>query len=276
MRLRLTVPIGSLALYFSDPSAVEQFHVGFDTNGNLTVMRGSTTLGSVPSGWNVSGAIWDYFEIGATINGSTGSVAIKKNGQAILTLTNVNTQNSTINTFGTFDFRATPLNGNMNSPTFNVQHYTLCDNSGTSNNTFLGDVRVFPAPITANDAVQFTPTGNAANWQNVTTVPLNSGTDYNAGGTVGMQDTFLATALPTSLGKVFAVAVTAVMDKSDAGSRSAAPVVKSGTSVAVGTSLGLSSTPLAFTTIYETDPATGTAWTNAAASAAKPGYQVTA
>ena len=131
------------------------------------------------------------------------------------------------------------------------------------------------APV-SNDAVAFTPTGQASNWQNAATVPPVPAADFNASATVGAQDTFHMGALAADLGTVFGLSVKTLMFKSDAGSRSGEAIIKSGGTVAAGAAIPLGLTPARVSAMFTTDPATGAAWTAAGVNAATAGYKVSA
>lgn len=127
------------------------------TTGQIAVYRGSnsgTLLGTAPANSLTSG-VWQYVEVGGVINASTGSITVRVNGVAVLTLTNVNTAGNA--SLGVGSFR---INGFSNSgPAWgSITHLYVCDGTGAAPwNTFLGDVRVqtlFPA---AAASTQFQP-----------------------------------------------------------------------------------------------------------------------
>ncbi len=67
-----------------------------------------------------------------------------------------------------------------------------------------------------------------------------------------------------------------MLAKGDAGNRSMASVLKSGSQVAVGPTVAVGTSPQQTRSVYQVDPATGAAWTQAGVNAAKVGYRVVA
>ena len=142
-----------------------------------------------------------------------------------------------------------------------ISHCYVLDTTGAAPwNTFLGDVRVFSREAISNDAVQFTPNGLANNWQNAALVPPVPGTDYNGSPTVGQQDTYVVQDVPSNLGVIYGASVIALMNKSDAGGRSMAAVLKSTATTSVGANIAIATSPIVTRQMYQTDPATGVQW----------------
>jgi hypothetical protein len=217
---------------------------------------------------------WAYVEIGVTVGTTTGAITVRINGETVLSLTGVNTQNGGVAGITSVEFVASGNSGYIAA----IAHLYICDATGPAPwNTFLGDVRVQTLLPTANDAVAFTPNGLATNWQNAASVPPVPASDYNADATVGAQDTFAAAAMASGLGAIYAVNVKAMAGKSDAGPRSAATVIKSGSATGVATAVSIGATTAQQVPgIFETDPNTTAPWSMAAVNAAKIGYKITA
>ena len=269
----------SCYIYFDDSAGNELFHVVIGSTGTLSVFRGATQLGSttpagtVPVG-SPSTLTWCYLEVGAVISASAGAVTVHVNGATVTTITAVNNTNSglTAMQFVTFG----DVSGNTRMPD-GVAHIYLCDNTGSApQNTYLGDVRVQTLLPTSNDSVQFTANGLATNWQNAAKVPPVPGTDYNSDANVNDQDTFNCGPMASGLTTVYGVHVKTIAQKSDAGARSLATVMKSGATTTAGTSTALSTSSAQIKTIYQTDPNTSAQWTSTAVNVAKPGYKVSA
>jgi hypothetical protein len=135
------------------------------------------------------------------------------------------------------------------------------------------------APVMANTAssvIAGNVAASGANWFSVAQNPVQGGLSYVADATVGHEDLYgypLLSAVPLA---IYAVAVKASVAKSDAGAKTLSLRLKSGGTdsagsagtLAPGTSYGW------LTSLYPTDPATGTAWTAAALNAAQAGVRV--
>ena len=119
-------------------------------------------------------------------------------------------------------------------------------------------------------------TASGANWFSVAQNPVQGGLSYVADATVGHEDLYGYPLLSATPLAIYAVAVKASVAKSDAGAKTLSLRLKSGGTdsagsagtLAPGTSYGW------LTSLYPTDPATGTAWTAAALNAAQAGVRV--
>lgn len=275
-------------IYFRDGSGLLQCWFGTSVTGQISIMNasggvviaGPTAPGTVPGSANafllpLTILSWCYIEIALTISSTVGAVAVRVNGNTVLTATNINTNSGSASALtGCIDFGdSSGTYGSFNG----LAHMYLCDTTGAAPwNSFLGDVRVQTLLPTADDAVAFAPTGLADNYLNAALVPPVPGTDYNASSTVSAQDTFAMGAVSTARNSVLGVTVKALLGKSDAGARSGATVIKSGGTTVAGTSTALSTTPQQLRKVHQIDPGTGIAWTAAGFNGMKAGYKVTA
>jgi len=173
-RINVTPATGTGNIYFADSVGNEVFHISINGNtGSLTVVRVSTTLGTVANAF-IPGT-WNFIEISTTISTTVGAVTIRRNGTTILTLTGVNNQASTGNLV-----YAALWNNTTATNMISFTHYYLCDTTGPAPyNTFLGDVRILNKQPLANSAVQFTPSSGSivgSGWSTVSTTSLSTGT----------------------------------------------------------------------------------------------------
>ena len=265
---RVTASSGiSGGIAFNSSNGGQQFVVNF-TNSTITVVSGSTTLGTatVPIGVNA----WTYLEVLATLSATAGSITVRQDGVAVLSLTGVNNLNDSAHpNFASFGFV------NYNGPHVGFAHVYVT-NSTAPNAGFLGDVRVFSRFPSANSAVTFTPVGLANNYQNAANVPPVPATDYNTDATVGNQDTFDGASLPSGLGNIFAVGIKSLFQRTAAGARTVENVLVSGATTATGTAVTPPASPSAgyACDIFNTDPNTSAAWTEANAQATTFGYKI--
>ncbi len=176
-----------------------QLSATIDTSDNSLVVHlgDGPELGRTPRN-SCSPNGWAYLEIVATIAANNGgNLTVRINGNTQLVLSNITTQNSNASTNQVTEYQFTSGGGYCG-----VAHICLCDPTGPAPwNTFLDDVRVQTLLPTANDAVQFIPNGNSANWQNAAAVPPNPGADFNSDATVGDQDTFACAQMAAGLGR---------------------------------------------------------------------------
>jgi hypothetical protein len=274
---------GKWALQVGDIANGTQMSAVFDGNAKtVTVYRGSYGLGNysgtviVPAVQYFWSSDFNYFEFGGLISATAGTATVRINGATIIDASGLNNQGAangtlTMNTAAWGDASNNGIN-------MSLAHVYWCDTTGGAPwNGFLGDVRVQTLKPTANSAVVFTPTpGTDANWQVAATVPPSPTTIYNSDTTDGATDLFTIASMDPSLGTVFGVNVKGIYLKSASGNRSMAGTLKSGTASATGASLALGTNGAQWPAIFETDPATAAAWTQAAVNAAVTGYTITA
>jgi hypothetical protein len=269
--LNLSGPIsGSGVLWFAD-AGTTQVVVIFNADGTFSVKRGSTVLAtsSVAIGYNA----YNYIELKATIHPSAGAIELRLNGVAIITASGINTRataNSSAN--GLYIGIDSNPGGSFNA-TFDDLY--LCDTSGSTNNNFLGDCRIDTLFPNADGTYSgFTPSTGTAHWSTVDDAMPNI-TDYVSAGVASTKDSYGFTDL-TSAASVFGVQVCNAALKDDAGARSVANLVRSGSTDAQGPTVALSTSQLIYTSIHETDPATSAAWTQSGVNAAQFGTVVAA
>jgi hypothetical protein len=250
--------------------ATEQLTIQVTAANAIEVRRGGaagTILGTSANGIFPLNA-WNYVEVKATINNSTGSIVVRLNGVTVLTITGVDSQN-TANAF---------VNRySLDGTSFIDDHY-LADTTGSApNNDFLGDIRVDVIyPNAAGDETDYTPL-SGSNFQMVDDPGTPDGdTTYNESTTATDRDLFNLQSPATPSGIVYAVQTYIVARKTDAGAREVSTVVKSGSTVDVGPTNTLSTSYVQYDgDIHQLNPDTAAAWTMSEVQALQAGYETT-
>jgi hypothetical protein len=241
--------------YFPDGHL--QFYLGTGTG---------TPLGSASATGLLNGNTWTYIECKVTINGSTGSVECRINGNStpVISQGSLNTQ-STANTWVSgFIF----ISNFFGSTTSFWDDWYMLDTTGTSPlNTYLGNVQVKGQAPSANSAVggrnAYTPTNPTnVNYTNVGNIPQNT-SEYNADSTAGDYDMFRFPSI--SAATVLFLNEWVEVELDAAGARTVALDCYSASSTPTD-SLGTAFTPPTGTyqlvnNTYVVDPSTGSAWT---------------
>jgi len=251
--------IGTVNIFNFLDNGTSQVTIRLNLDGSVSALRGATVLGSSSPG-AVAYGIYQHVEALVTINNTTGAVQVWVNFVSVLNLTGQNTRQSANNSANQIAF--SPGESGSNG----------CDI--TYGTTQAGDLRVeCVLPNGAGTHTQFTPSAGS-NWQNVDEVPPNDDTTHNDSSTAGQLDTFVHAALAGIPSSITAVAVQVRGRNTTTGSASMAPVLRSGTTDSVGTTVSQNTTYGDFQSIYLTDPNTGSAWANAAAvNATEIGYK---
>lgn len=245
-------------------SGTRQLEVGVNTGGQLFVSRNGTILATSTA--SIAANVYNYIEIKATINNTTGSYEVRLNGANVLSATNVDTQNTSnayINEVVLGAYLAYP--GSITATTNKYDDFYFCDTTGSVNNNFLGDIRIDAIfPTADGNYSQWTPSTAGAHFSLVDENPPNT-TDYVSDGTIGNKDSYVMQNPPSLVAQtIHAVKTRVAIQKDDAGARSVKIGVRSGTTNGLSSSIALGTSWAYVSHILETDPNTSAAWTASA------------
>lgn len=256
-------------LELMDTSSNRHISVTVDTDGTLRVRRGTgsgTILGSSSAGLIPTNA-WFHLELKVLINDTTGTVEARFNG---VTKVGPLTSQDTANSANIYVERVLFSNGY-------VDDVVIRDTSGATNNDFGGDEKIETIfPNAAGDSTDFTPS-TGSNWQNVDDATPDDDTTYNESSTVAHDDLYNLGALATTSGSIKAVMVMARMRKTDAGTRTAAIVSKSGATTTTEDTQALGESYVTYRSdVLELNPDDAAAWAIADVNALQAGVVVVA
>ncbi len=254
-----------LCSFFDDATEHMRLHV--TTAGLLVASRAGTTLGTSSSGLTLNTGA--YVEYKVTISDAAGAYEIKVNGSSVLSGSSADTRNGGNATANIIRLGTASNTG----ATIDYDDFYICDgNGGAPNNTFLGDTKVqvlYPSATgTTND---WTPsTGTAANgYQLIDETAPNDDTDYLSSNTTNQVFTYNTENLSATTGTIHGVQTCILARKDDAGTRSIAPVCRSGSTDYVGSTVNLPDAYAYLCSVRETDPDTAAAWTISGVNAAE-------
>jgi hypothetical protein len=244
------------------------------SDGTLRATRNGTTLGTTSFALSVNTSYFIEFKV--TIDPSAGTIDVRVNGSSKLSLSSQNTR-ATANSTANSIVLGSPSNIAGGAFTADYDDFYVSDGTGSApTNDFLGDVRVEALlPNGAGNTSAWTPSAGS-NYQNVDETAPNADTDYNSTSNAGDVDTYNYPSITPASGTVFGVQVNMNARKDDGGTRTIAPVVRSGVTDFVGTSRNIGSTYTYYQQVYETDPNTAAAWTITNVNAAEFGIKLVA
>ena len=233
------------------------------TKGRLEVVGGAGTViatGNIV----IAPGIFYFIEFKATISNSTGTTAVRVNGDVDtpLTLTNVDTQasaNAWADSVGWGWGNALTQSTSF----MYADDFYICDDSGTSNNDFLGDIRVIDLFATSDSATDnaWVASPSGSKFATVDDATPNDDTDYISSATPNDRQTFGYGDI-SQTGTIKAVQFCPWARKDDAGTRTIAMIARIGTTDYDQANLpSLSSTYAFYPQVVELSPATGVAWT---------------
>lgn len=262
-------------MYFLD-GGLGQMTLAHNSVGGLEVRRGfetGTIIGTSANGILIANAE-QYIEFKVTFHATAGTAEVRVNGTTVISLTGQNTK-TTSNAYANVilvNHAGVPFSNNGS-----IDDLYVCDGTGSTNNDFLGDVRIDTLyPTSDGTYSQFTPSTGTEHYSLVDETNPNA-TDYVDGSTVGQIDSYgMGDLSPIASQIVYGVKVNAAVLKDDAGAKSVATMVRSGSTDAAGASAALGTSQTYVSQIYETNPSGSAAWTEAAVNAMEAGVKVTA
>ena len=248
---------GTIIKTYTDNGTTSQVYVTLNAGGSLSIVRGDGTVLATSASNVYPGGSWQYIELCAAIDSTVGYCELRVNGGTVATFSG-NTRSGGVSTsIDRFDL----LRTSAGTETDYWDDLYVCDATGTSNNTFLGDIQVQTLlPNGAGASTQFTPTGAATNWQAVSKIPYST-TVYNSASTVGFLDLYTLSPLSVGTGTVMGIQTNMISNKTGAGTANIKAALRSGGSVYFDTTLALSTTAAWSGAVRQTDPATSVAWT---------------
>lgn len=258
---------------FTDSNSNDQITITMGTDSVMRAYRGtdSGTLLTTAS-QALTFDTWHYVEAKVVISDSAGSVEVRLNGTTVLSYSGDTKSSDTLSTANKIRYGA-PYE---RSAAVCFDDLYICDGTGTKNNSFLGDCRVdtkFPTGTGAS--TQFTPSGGANNWDNVNDAAPDGDSTYNYADTASYADSFAFEDVSSS-STIHGLQVSVVARKDDAGTRTMAATTTVGGTRYDGDTKTLGDTYVNHAQVWENNPTTSTAWTDATVSAAEFGYKVVA
>lgn len=261
---------------FSVASAggTSQCTVAINRTGTLTILRGSVSGTSIyDGGVGVNFNTWFYIECKFVIGTATsGSCEIRINGSPVsyVNLTGVNTQAAADSSIGSI-----LVGPNRNaSARISYDDLYVCDTSGSTQNTFLGDIRidtVFPAGD--GTYTQGVPSTGTSHYQLIDEAPPST-TDYVTLTGVGTKDSYSVQSLPSLSSQVIhGIQVNSHAAK-DSGTTTAAAFVKSGSTELESTAFAVPAAAGYNSAVFVTDPNTSSSWTQSSFNAAEIGLLI--
>lgn len=287
---RQTVYIGCAFKWLSGAFATDVFqlrdsaniiHVALQVTSTqkLQVTRnggGSGTVIAGPGSTTLTSDVWYYLELKAVIDDTAGAIEVRVNGVSELTGSSLDTRNAgaaaSVNHFRLGFGSATP-----NVANHRWDDLYFLDDQGSTNNGFLGDVRVqalLPNGNGNTSNLVGSDSNSTDNYLLVDDATANGDTDYVESSSVGDKDTYAMGNLGSTSGTVCAVRPIVIARKSDAGLRSVCSIARlSGTEVD-SSNATLSTDYQNLWDIRETKPGGG-AWTVSDVNGAEFGMKVT-
>jgi hypothetical protein len=233
----------------------------------VQIWRGGGMVAQNSEPWPLGG--WFFAQIRFNCLLSGGLVEVWINGRQVLTYSG-NTAASGSN--GWNGWRVFASSG----PEMRIDNVLVYSTTGDAPNSRTPETRIYETlPTGAGGATQWTPSAGS-NWQCVDEQPSNGDTDYVSAASSPLTDTYSCPGAAAAGSIIYAVGVHCTARKDDAGTNELDGVLRSaGTDYAAGAPASITTTYARYRWLWNTDPATGTAWTVTGANAAQPGIRRT-
>ena len=256
--------------FLGDNAATEHVGVAVTSTWGLEIRRGTTVIATSAASNVIAQNAWFYIEVQVTISDTVGSVEVRLNGSStpVVSFTGDTKNGGTSSNIDAVEWMC----GDNSIPGYTDDIYIL-NSSGSSNTTFLGDCRVQTLfPNGAGNATGLTPS-TGSNWQTVDEAPPSS-SDYSGSPTSGARDTYSLTDLIAGTASIKGVKLSTFMHKSDSGTIQMKPALRVGSTNYYGSSRTLASSMTGYTDLYDTSPATSSAWTASEVNGSEAGAEV--
>jgi hypothetical protein len=252
----------------------EHLTLTISTGGEIVIRRGGrggTELARSAVG-TISYDAWNYVELVALINDTTGFAVVYLNGDPVSPVSYTgDTRNGGSAQIDGFRL-CCEASGDGRTTRFDDVYWL--DDTGAELTDRLGPVRVQAVVPTSDVAADFTRSAGASNFGTVDEALPNNDTDYNASSTPGHQDVFGVGALSGPIGQVFAVQTRVRARKTDTGAVTLTPSVISDAVEEDGAPRVLGASYAEYTDIFPNDPSTSEPWDPADVAAAQVAYRI--
>jgi len=234
-------------------------YIGFSLKGDTAIS---------PCYVELSPNTWYYFELNFTV-GSNAAYEFRVNGAATNITGNGDTQSGSANYYDTLViFPSTSTHDKFYDDLY------LCDATGASHNTFLGDCKIVSLKPDGDDSCNFATlsTGND-HYALVDEDPCDEDTTYVEDNTSGNIDLLTYESL-TGVSTIYGINVITIGKRTGTTAHKIKAVVKSGNTTNTGSNYALITAYSSDSHILTTDPDTSSSWTPSSINSAKFGFEV--
>lgn len=247
---------------FRDAANASQVTLGINTTGTISAFRGN--LGGTLLGTTAAPALtansYQHIEAVVFFSQTVGTVEVRVNGVTVLSLSAIDTCASSLVECS----QVVVGGGNIGLSSHYLDDVFCYDETGSYNNTFIGDRRVLTLFPNANTATaDWTPVGAATGYECIDEASPNDDTDYITAATTGLVSQFGLQNLPSGISVVNAVVMVERARKTEAGTANTKVSIVSGASTSVGADKPLTEVYTYRQDVFQVDPASAAPFTPA-------------
>jgi hypothetical protein len=265
-----------------------QVQMLINNDGTLSVFNGphgpnpGVLLGRTDPSVAITLGRYYYIEFKSVINQTTGTAVVRINGQVVLNLAGVNTSPNGDNNADSFAINGP--GGGVGTIFVFVDDLYVCDDSGSANTDFLGDVKIgLIMPAAAGDYTQWTPVGGSTNYLMVNEVPPDGDATYVDAvaptpitNPFPIDSYFFQTVDPNTV--ILAIQANILARKDDVGNRALSLLTRFGGADHLSDPTGrfVNETYIDYRNPQDVNPLTSLQWTPATLNLAQFGYKLIA
>lgn len=271
------LPASNSSVYlmqFRDNANAAQCTISVTSTGAIEVYRGSLAGTVIATSANVLTALaYNFVEVFIDLgNGSSpsdGAVEVRVNGVTVIDVDTVDTQATANANIAQMTFNACATGSML---TMDMADLYICNEAGSHNNDFLGDTQWLDIVPTADTAAtDWTRNTGSNDYDAIDDTTPDGDTTYISATVAGQISRFGLGDLPATISTVVAVVSKVMARKTDAGTANLEVSLRStlgSPDVDVsGADRPITEVYTYYRDIFETDPATGVAWTPAGVNA---------
>lgn len=255
---------------FRDANNITQLTIQLDTTGVITVKRGESLGGVILSSTAspvITAETYQHIEAMVFLSQTVGTVEVRVNGVTVISLSGVDTVASSLVEASQCCIGGTNRGANVTLPVTDIDDIFCYDDTGSFNNTFIGDRRVLTLFPDANTVqADWTPVGAATGYECIDEANPDGDTTYITAGVPGSPgpiSEFGIQNLPAGVSAISAVVVVEMARKTEAGIANTQWSVISGASETAGADKPMTEIYTYRQDVFETDPASAAPFTPA-------------
>ena len=251
---------------FKDSAGLILLDIQMSATGSLKAFRGASEL--LESSDTLSTGVWHYIEVKVLFSNTVGTVAFQIDGVASGDVATVDTIESAATQCDVIQIDGPAMGGDFYWDDIYIAH----DNGGADD--FLGACTVTSLYPNADQSVEFTRSGGAANFEMLDDNPPDEDVTYVESLTASHEDTFDFAAFGIPAGDtIHGVTTNVQAKKQDSGSVDLRIVTRSGGTEYYGAVTRVVGGWQRFAKLELVDPDTAVAWTTTGIDAAQFGFE---
>lgn len=245
---------------FRDTANGQHVVIWLQSTGTVSAYRGATHLGTSASPVMTANT-YQHVECQILISNTVGTIEVRVNGVTVLSLSG----QDTCNTANVECSQVSFAGGTGSGSNIYLDDIYCYDNTGSYNNTWIGDRRVLTLFPNANTATaDWTPVGAATGYECIDEANPNDDTDYINATAAGKISQFGLQNTPAGVSAISGVVIIERARKTEAGIGNTKVSIVSGASTTAGADKPLTEIYTYRQDVFETDPATAAPFTPSA------------